>query len=149
MASAANAADGTYAFPELSFTEEGTYGYTVREVAGDEEGVTYDARSYSVTVTVARGEGGALAATVSVTVARGEGGALAATVSGDSSTGRDLDFTNTYTEKKRRGDERTTPKTADGNASLSSILSLALLGCGLLAYALFLDRRTAHSRRSN
>ena len=133
VASAANAADGTYAFPELSFTEEGTYGYTVREVAGDEEGVTYDARSYSVTVTVARGEGGA----------------LAATVSGDSSTGRDLDFTNTYTEKKRRGDERTTPKTADGNASLSSILSLALLGCGLLAYALFLDRRTAHSRRSN
>ena len=49
----ANAADGTVKFAENAvYTEEGTYIYTIEEVPGAAEGMTYDGSVYKVKVTV-------------------------------------------------------------------------------------------------
>lgn len=59
---ATNAANGSVAFPELTFDAVGEYAYTLREVNDGQAGVTYDAATYGVTVTVADdGEGQLLA----------------------------------------------------------------------------------------
>ena len=47
-----NSADGTVAFDALTFDQAGTYTYTVHEVSGDEDGITYDQANYPVTITV-------------------------------------------------------------------------------------------------
>ncbi len=63
-----NKADGSYAFDELVFTQPGTYYYVVREDAQQPDpSVTYDQRSYHVTVTVTDDENGKLTAAVSIT----------------------------------------------------------------------------------
>ena len=49
---AANAADGTVSFPAITFTEPGTYKYTLSEVKGDAPGMTYDGDQYNVTALV-------------------------------------------------------------------------------------------------
>ena len=71
-----NAADGSFAFSAIEYTEEGTYKYTVNELLGTVGGVLYDERVYEITVTVTN---------------NGEG-QLVATVTGDS----DITFTNSY-----------------------------------------------------
>lgn len=52
VATATNAADGTVTFPELTYDAPGEHSYTVREVAGDAAGVSYDPKTYAVTVNV-------------------------------------------------------------------------------------------------
>ncbi len=47
-----NDQSGSFVFTAIPVDEAGTYTYTVREVKGDEEGMTYDATVYTVTVTV-------------------------------------------------------------------------------------------------
>ena len=47
-----NAADGAVTFDNLSFDEAGTYTYQVREVQGNESGVTYDTKTATYTVKV-------------------------------------------------------------------------------------------------
>ena len=49
-----NGADGKFSFGEITFTKPGTYEYTIQEVVPDVKasGITYDGRTYSVTVTV-------------------------------------------------------------------------------------------------
>lgn len=44
--------DGMFRFGELSFDEEGEYVYTVSEVIGDHEDITYNTSVYTVTITV-------------------------------------------------------------------------------------------------
>ncbi len=51
-ASATNDAQGAVSFKEIEYGQIGQYRYTLSEVAGDETGVQYDARSYTVTVDV-------------------------------------------------------------------------------------------------
>ena len=65
VGTATNAADGTVAFPPLEFTEAGTYTYTMTEVSGGADGVTYDGSTHTVTVTVVDNGDGTLTATVS------------------------------------------------------------------------------------
>ena len=50
-----NLADGTFAFAPITYTvaDVGTHTYTVTEIAGDKGGITYDGKTYTVTVTVA------------------------------------------------------------------------------------------------
>ncbi|MBO5995371.1 MAG: DUF11 domain-containing protein, partial [Firmicutes bacterium] len=43
---------GIVTFSELTYSKVGEYNYTVREVAGDDKGYTYDTSEYPVTVTV-------------------------------------------------------------------------------------------------
>ena len=60
-----NTASGKIVFKPIVYTEEGTYTYVVKEIAGGEPGVTYDSREYHITVTVSRDESGKLTAEVS------------------------------------------------------------------------------------
>ncbi|MBQ1516028.1 MAG: Cna B-type domain-containing protein, partial [Lachnospiraceae bacterium] len=60
-----NAADGSISFAPITYSSEGTYTYTIAEVAGSAEGVTYDSHRFTVTVTVEDNGQGALVATVS------------------------------------------------------------------------------------
>ena len=71
---------GDYAFDSITYTEAGTHTYIIDEVEGNQSGVIYDTRTYTVTVTVTDNQ-------------QGE---LVATISGDSTTGTDLNFTNGY-----------------------------------------------------
>jgi len=54
VSTAKNKADGSVSFPEIPYTQEGTYKYTISQKAGTETGVTYDATVYNAAVTVER-----------------------------------------------------------------------------------------------
>lgn len=64
VGTAKNTADGSISFPEIEYTEAGTYTYTMSEKAGNEPGVTYDKTSHTVTVDVADNGQGQLVATI-------------------------------------------------------------------------------------
>lgn len=65
VATATNAADGTVTFPKLTYDAPGEHSYTVREVAGDAAGVSYDTTAYAVSVKVSDNGDGTLSATAS------------------------------------------------------------------------------------
>ena len=73
---------GTYQFDSITYEAVGTHTYTVAEIAGNAEGVTYDTRTY----------------TIYVEVTDDGSGTLKATVTGDNPAA--LDFTNSYTAKE-------------------------------------------------
>lgn len=60
-----NAADGTVTFDQLPFDAAGTYEYTLVQVAGNADGVTYDSTEYAVTITVTATADNTLTAAVS------------------------------------------------------------------------------------
>ena len=66
VSEATNAADGTISMPAIEFGAPGSYAYTLAEVAGDEDGITYDTRTYTVTAHVADKGDGTLGITWSV-----------------------------------------------------------------------------------
>jgi len=49
--------EGTGQFGAITYTEAGTYRYTVRELTGSDKGYTYDETEYQVTVTVTDNDG--------------------------------------------------------------------------------------------
>ena len=59
---ATNAADGTVRFKAQTYTEEGVYDYTIREVAASSDDVVYDTTEYPVTVNVTASDDGTLSA---------------------------------------------------------------------------------------
>ena len=63
VSTATNAADGTVTFPALRYEQAGEHEYTVFEVAGREEGMTYDASTYRLQVGVTDDGKGHLVAT--------------------------------------------------------------------------------------
>lgn len=65
VATATNAADGTVTFPKLTYDAPGEHSYTVREVAGDAAGVSYDTTVHAVSVKVSDNGDGTLSATAS------------------------------------------------------------------------------------
>lgn len=78
--------DSNIYFDEISYSKVGTYYYVIKEVAGVNDGITYDAAEYRVTVTVApHPTAASLVATTSITDANGVPVALDA-----------VSFTNTY-----------------------------------------------------
>ena len=60
-----NEADGTITFKPITYTEAGTYVYTIAEVNSGMAGVTYDTTTYTATVTVVDNGEGQLEASVS------------------------------------------------------------------------------------
>jgi len=64
VGTAKNKADGTVTFEDITYTEVGEHEYTVTEKAGNEAGVTYDSKSYTVKVEVTDNGQGQLEATV-------------------------------------------------------------------------------------
>ncbi len=57
-----NAEDGTITFDAITYTESGTYTYTLREATGNLGGVTYDSTTYKVVITVTDNLDGTLTA---------------------------------------------------------------------------------------
>ena len=47
-----NDADGSFVFDDLTFDKAGDFNYTVQEVKGDADGITYDETLFGVTITV-------------------------------------------------------------------------------------------------
>lgn len=145
---ATNDADGNVAFPHLELANAGTYTFTVSEVAGSEARVTYDKRTFTVTVEVT--DDGS--------------GKLSATVSNDAPEGA-MVFENTYTPPatppatpstqpskptpsttvKTRTMGRPVPQTGDASASGAMAIAAATVGLALLAMAARLARRRAES----
>lgn len=114
MDRATNDAKGNVAFRELTLKQAGTYTFTMHEVEGDVEGMTYDNSEYTVKVTVAD---------------KGEG-QLVATVEGNNPT-----FTNSYTAPAAKPSEpeqpaKQLPQTGDtNNATLPIVFAVAAVVC--------------------
>lgn len=130
MGQATNDADGKIAFRELTLRRTGSYTFTVREVAGNVAGMTYDTNSHIVKVAV----------TVN------DEGKLEASVEGNNPT-----FTNTYVAPADKpadsnkpdssdtsaSDSKQIPQTGDtNNAMLPIIFAAAAAACIVIGVAL-------------
>lgn len=133
VATATNAADGSIVFSEpVEFTEPGVYTYTIAEVAGDLEGVTYDTAVFTATVTVVDNGDGTLTASVTY-----------------SGTGELPTFVNTYqTDVPVTPDEPGNPGEPGipqtGDYALVTVGGVALAAVALIATGLYLRRRNSH-----
>lgn len=119
---ATNAADGAITFDPITFDKVGTYTYTMREVAGDEEGMTYDDTEYSIVITVTDDGEGNLVATTSMLNGSDE-------VDG-------IVFTNTYQAPEEPGEGM--PGTGANVAPVMMLTVMFLLAAGA---AITLKRR--------
>lgn len=130
---ATNDANGQVAFSELSFTQAGTYTFTISEVNDGQQGVTYDEAERKVTVTVEDDRLGNLIASVNQEE-------LEACV-----------FRNTYTKPEEPAKPSTPtpptkfiPQTGDPIESAPIVVS-AVLGVVILAVALVVSKRGKRS----
>ena len=126
---ATNDANGQVTFSELSFTQAGTYTFTISEVNDGQQGVTYDETERKVTVTVEDDRLGNLIASVNQEE-------LEACV-----------FRNTYTKPEEPAKPTTpatptkfVPQTGDPIESAPIVVS-AVLGVAILAVALVVSKR--------
>ena len=90
LSQATNDENGAIAFEALSYQEAGTYTYTITEVKGQDETITYDETVYTVTVNVADSGDGYLTAAVDM-------------------GGQKIVFANTYTKPAEPEPEPTEP----------------------------------------
>lgn len=130
---ATNDANGQVTFSELSFTQAGTYTFTISEVNDGQQGITYDEAERKVTVTVEDDRQGNLIASVNQEE-------LAACV-----------FRNTYTKPEEPAKPSTPtpptkfiPQTGDPIESAPIVVS-AVLGVAILAVALVVNKRGKRS----
>ena len=133
---ATNDANGQVTFSELSFTQAGTYTFTISEVNDGQQHVTYDETARKVTVTVTDDGKGNLIASVN----QDEVGACV--------------FRNTYTKPeepakptpptKSTPPKKFVPKTGDPIESAPIIVS-AVLGVAVLGIALVASKRGKRS----
>lgn len=130
---ATNDANGQVTFSELSFTQAGTYTFTISEVNDGQQGVTYDETERKVTVTVEDGRLGNLIASVNQEE-------LEACV-----------FRNTYTKPEEPAKPtppatptKFVPQTGDPIESAPIVVS-AVLGVAILAVALVVSKRGKRS----
>lgn len=126
---ATNDANGQVTFSELSFTQAGTYTFTISEVNDGQQGVTYDETERKVTVTVEDDRLGNLIASVNQEE-------LEACV-----------FRNTYTKPEEPAKPSTPtlptkfiPQTGDPIEAAPIVVS-AVLGVAILAVALIVSKR--------
>lgn len=130
---ATNDANGQVTFSELSFTQAGTYTFTISEVNDGQQGVTYDETERKVTVTVEDDRLGNLIASVNQEE-------LEACV-----------FRNTYIKPEEPAKPTTpatptkfVPQTGDPIESAPIVVS-AVLGVAILAVALVVSKRGKRS----
>lgn len=123
---ATNDANGQVTFSELSFTQAGTYTFTISEVNDGQQGVTYDEAERKVTVTVEDNRQGNLIANVNQDE-------VAACV-----------FRNAYTKPAKPATPSTptkfVPKTGDPVESAPLVVG-AVLGVAVLGIALVVSKR--------
>lgn len=123
---ATNDANGQATFSELSFTQAGTYTFTISEVNDGQQGITYDEAERKVTVTVEDNRQGNLIASVNQDE-------VAACV-----------FRNAYTKPEEPAKPTTpskfVPKTGDPVESAPIVVG-AVLGVAVLGIALVVSKR--------
>lgn len=85
---------GTGSFKDLTFTNAGTYIYTVKEIIGDESSISYSKAVYDVVVTVTDDENGRLSASSEITAELDDNGT--AIPSADRKPQDKATFINTY-----------------------------------------------------
>ena len=116
VATATNDADGAVAFEPQTFGDAGTYEFTISEVQGDAEGVTYDTTVYDVVLTLVDNDKGGLEVTELT-----YNGAAALPV-----------FTNTYTEPPAPVEpDEVIPAT--GDAAVAAVAATVAIGGTLVA----------------
>lgn len=125
-----NAADGTMQFATGSFSQAGTYTYTVSEVKGDDPTITYDGSVYTVTVNVTDDLAGHLSASISITK--------------DGAETDSIVFENTYTEPAKpeetptpapeKSDDQELPMTGNWNspAPYAAAMAVSLAGIAMV-----------------
>ena len=123
---AKNAADGRIEFPAIDFDKVGTYGFTLVEMNDGQTGITYDGRSYKVTVVVTDDGKGNLVANVTWP------------------NGTPPTFKNTYTKPVPAvtpGTPGKPParfaKTGDETMPIACVATLAILAAGAVGTAAF------------
>lgn len=123
---AKNAADGRIEFPAIDFDKVGTYDFTLVEMNDGQTGITYDDRSYKVTVVVTDDGKGNLVANVTWP------------------NGTPPTFKNTYTKPVPAvtpGTPGKPPvrfaKTGDETTSIACVATLAILAAGAVGAAAF------------
>ena len=133
VSTATNAADGTIIFNPITFTEVGTYTYTVSEVNSGADNITYDDSVYTVTATVTDNGDGTKSVVWSY-----EGGNIV--------------FKNTYTApaapeppkpaeaKPAEAKPVKTPDTSDTNAGSMAFAAIAVAGIVALGVGIALKR---------
>ena len=129
VSTATNAADGTIIFNPITFTEVGTYTYTVSEVNSGADNITYDDSVYTVTATVTDNGDGTKSVVWSY-----EGGSIV--------------FKNTYTApaapepaKPAEAKPVKTPDTSDTNAGSMAFGAITVAGIVALGVGIALKRR--------
>ena len=115
IAQAENDASGWLRFPDMTYTDAGTYVYYVSEKAGTEAGVKYDNTVYTVTVTVTDPGEGTLKADLTVTK--------------NSTSGVSIVFTNEYKDPS--------PQTGDTSNTALWILMSIFSAAGAAALTVF------------
>ena len=88
---------GTGSFKDLTFTNAGTYIYTVKEIIGDESSISYSKAVYDVVVKVTDDENGRLSASSEITREINDGG-VDIPSNGDPESFNKATFTNTYND---------------------------------------------------
>ena len=123
---AKNAADGRIEFPAIDFDKVGTYDFTLVEMNDGQTGITYDARSYKVTVVVTDDGKGNLVANVTWP------------------NGTPPTFKNTYTKPVPAATPGTPgkppvrfAKTGDETMPIACVATLAILAAGVVGAAAF------------
>lgn len=124
VSEASNDDKGTVQFGILTFTEAGTYTYTISEVKGSDKTITYDDTVYELSVTVTDNGEGMLEASVDNNKAEAV-------------------FTNIYTEPKK-ADDTSKPgvvMTGDTLAILPAVLGMAVAILVIAAASFMIYRR--------
>ena len=123
---AKNAADGRIEFPAIDFDKVGTYDFTLVEMNDGQTGITYDGRSYKVTVVVTDDGKGNLVANVTWP------------------NGTPPTFKNTYTKPVPAATPGTPgkppvrfAKTGDETMPIACVATLAILAAGAVGAAAF------------
>lgn len=140
---ATNTADGSVNFV-LRFDAAGVYTYTMSEVAGDAEGVTYDDATYQVTVTVTDDGSGQLSAAVEYGTEDGSAPVFVNSYDdgGDEPTTPGDDSTDTGTDTDDgTGSGGGLAQTGDNTVAL--VDGVALAAIALVAGGVVLRRRTS------
>ena len=130
ISEAANTVNGSVRFDALSFDKAGTYNYTVSEVKGNDDTITYDDTVYNVTVTVTDDLQGHLVATVT-----GEGG-----------NELNMTFNNKYTKpaEPQNPDDDGTPKavqTGDTTPIIPAVIAVLVSLAAIAAVVVIIMRR--------
>ncbi len=118
-----NAENGSFEFTEISVQQAGEYTYTVRELKGEEKGITYDSAVYTVKVTVTDNLDGTF---------KVEYDCLKGTETADGIT-----FANTYTEPV----VPVIPETGDTTNIALWIALLLVSGGGVIATTVYRRKR--------